>query len=66
MLEGLFRPMHLLVILIVVLIIFGPGKLPEVGSAIGKAIKGFKKAMTESENKPNDMVETKKAEDKKD
>ena len=43
MFEGLFQPMHLLVILVIVLIIFGPGKLPELGSSIGKAIKGFKK-----------------------
>jgi sec-independent protein translocase protein TatA len=47
MFEGLFRPLHLLVILIVVLIIFGPGKLPEVGSAIGKAIRGFKKSISD-------------------
>ncbi len=31
--EGLFQPMHLLLFLIVVLIVFGPGKLPEVGAA---------------------------------
>jgi sec-independent protein translocase protein TatA len=39
---GLIRPMHLLVLLVIFLIIFGPGKLPELGSAIGKAIRGFK------------------------
>ena len=51
MFEGLMQPMHLIVILIIVLIIFGPGKLPELGSAIGKAIKGFKQAMNEPEKK---------------
>ena len=45
MFEGLFQPMHLLVILLVVLIIKGPGKLSEVGSSLGKAIRGFKKSM---------------------
>ena len=49
MFEGLFQPMHLIIILAIVLIIFGPGKLPELGSTIGKAIKGFKQAMNESE-----------------
>lgn len=49
MFQGLLRPMHLLVILIIALIIFGPGKLPELGSSIGKAIRGFKKAMKEPE-----------------
>jgi sec-independent protein translocase protein TatA len=47
--EGLLQPMHLLVILGIVLIIFGPGKLPEMGSAIGKGIRDFKKAMKEPE-----------------
>ncbi|HYA04196.1 MAG TPA: twin-arginine translocase TatA/TatE family subunit [Syntrophobacteria bacterium] len=37
--------MHLLVILVIVLIIFGPGKLPELGNSLSKAIRGFKKAM---------------------
>lgn len=46
MFEGLFRPMHLLVILVIVLIIFGPGRLPEIGEGLGKSIKGFKKAMS--------------------
>ncbi len=54
MFEGLLQPMHLLVILAVVLIIFGPGKLPELGGAVGKAIRGFKQAMNEPEPKPQD------------
>jgi sec-independent protein translocase protein TatA len=65
MFEGLFQPMHLIVILIIVLIIFGPGKLPELGSSIGKAIKGFKKSMAEPEEKLKELLETKKIEDKK-
>ncbi len=51
MLEGLFQPMHLIVILVIVLIFFGPGKLPDIGSAIGKSIRGFKQAMNEPEKK---------------
>jgi sec-independent protein translocase protein TatA len=65
MFEGLFQPMHLIIILIIVLIIFGPGKLPELGSSIGKAIKGFKKSMVEPEEKLKKLLETKKIEDKK-
>lgn len=49
MFEGLFQPMYLIIILFVVLIIFGPGKLPELGGAVGKAIRGFKQAMNEPE-----------------
>jgi len=42
--EGIFQPTHLILILIVVLIIFGPGKLPEVGKAMGKTVSEFRKA----------------------
>ena len=38
---------ELLVILVIVLVIFGAGKLPEIGGAIGKGIKNFKKATRE-------------------
>jgi sec-independent protein translocase protein TatA len=52
MFEGLFRPMHLLVILMIVLIIFGAGRLPEIGEGLGKSIKSFKKAISgEDESK---------------
>jgi sec-independent protein translocase protein TatA len=60
MFEGLFQPMHLLVILVIVLIIFGPGKIGDLGSSLGKAIKGFQKAMQEPEKKPEESAEGKK------
>jgi sec-independent protein translocase protein TatA len=47
MFEGLFQPAHLIIILVIALVIFGPGKLSEVGGSLGKAIRGFKKAMSE-------------------
>ena len=40
---------ELLIILVIILIIFGAGKLPEIGSAIGRGIKNFKKATDEPE-----------------
>ena len=40
---------ELLVVLVIVLIIFGAGKLPEIGGAIGKGIKNFKKSVREDE-----------------
>lgn len=40
---------ELIVILVIVLIIFGVGKLPEIGAGMGKAIKNFKKASSDSE-----------------
>jgi sec-independent protein translocase protein TatA len=45
-----FHPLWLAVILVVVLIIFGPGRLPELGGAVGKAMREFRKATTELTN----------------
>jgi sec-independent protein translocase protein TatA len=43
--EGLLEPTHLIFILLIVLIIFGPGKLPELGKGLGKGIREFKGAL---------------------
>lgn len=40
---------ELLIILIIALIIFGPGKLPQIGSGLGKAIRDFKKGISGEE-----------------
>jgi len=40
---------ELIVVLVIILIIFGANKLPEIGSGMGRAIKNFKKATTEPE-----------------
>ena len=45
MFEGLFQPLHLIVIFIIALVVFGPKKLPELGKGLGEAIRGFKKAL---------------------
>ena len=45
---GLGAP-ELIIILIIVVLIFGAGKLPEIGGAMGKAIKGFKKSVHDSD-----------------
>lgn len=45
---GLGMP-ELIIILVIIMIIFGAGKLPEIGSGLGKAIKGFKNSANEIE-----------------
>jgi sec-independent protein translocase protein TatA len=45
MLEGLFQPMHLLVIFFIALLVFGPKKLPELGKGIGEGIRALKDGM---------------------
>jgi sec-independent protein translocase protein TatA len=52
MFEGLFQPMHLLVIFGLALLVFGPKKLPELGKGLGESIRGFKSAMKAEEEKP--------------
>jgi len=44
---------EIIVILLIVVIIFGYKKLPEIGQALGKAINGFKKTVVDDENTPN-------------
>jgi len=48
MFEGLFQPMHLLVIIIIALFVFGPKRLPELGKGLGDGIRSFKNAMNGS------------------
>ncbi len=61
MFSGTFSPIHWIVVLVIVLIIFGPGKLPSLGKSLGDALRGFKKAMNEpEEQKPeNPKIENK-------
>jgi sec-independent protein translocase protein TatA len=58
MFEGLFQPMHLLVIFAIALLVFGPKKLPELGKGIGDGIRGFKEAMNPREEKASVTAET--------
>ncbi|MCL5024582.1 MAG: twin-arginine translocase TatA/TatE family subunit [Nitrospirae bacterium] len=52
MFGGLFQPMHLIIILVIALVVFGPSRLPELGKGIGKGIRDFKKALSEDEKEP--------------
>jgi sec-independent protein translocase protein TatA len=58
MFEGLFQPMHLLVIFGIALLVFGPKKLPELGKGIGDGIRGFRTAMKADEGKPESTTAT--------
>ncbi len=51
---------ELIIILVIILIIFGAGKLPEIGAGMGKAIRNFKGATTEPERKEPDKLEENK------
>jgi sec-independent protein translocase protein TatA len=52
MFEGLFQPMHLMIIAGIALLIFGPKKLPELGKGLGESIRGFKSAMAAKDDPP--------------
>ncbi|MGC1451850.1 MAG: twin-arginine translocase TatA/TatE family subunit [Candidatus Sulfotelmatobacter sp.] len=64
MLEGLFQPMHLLIIFFIALLVFGPKKLPELGKGLGEGIRALKDGMkdtptTQASTDPNKKTETK-------
>jgi len=47
MFEGLFQLTHLILVLAIALIVFGPGKLPDLGKVLGESIRELKKALNE-------------------
>jgi len=47
---GEFSIMHILVVAIILLVFFGPSRLPGLGQSIGKAIRGFKDGLSETQN----------------
>lgn len=62
MLTGLFEPIHLIVILLIVMLVFGAKKLPEIGSGMGKAISNFKRSLKDpaESSEKDDKIESKK------
>jgi len=59
--EGLFQPTHVIFILLIVLIIFGPGKLPDLGRGLGKGVREFKEAIRGGLGSDEKKPEEKKA-----
>jgi len=60
--EGLFQPMHLLVILVIALLIFGPKKLGELGKGLGEGIRSFRNALRDKPVDPAKPADSAKAE----
>ena len=56
MIEGLFQPMHLLLVAGIALLIFGPKKLPELGKGLGESIRGFKASMIGDDKPPQEKT----------
>jgi sec-independent protein translocase protein TatA len=63
MFEGLFQPMHLLLILGIALLFFGPKRLPELGKGLGASIRDFRDAMSgqKPDEKASSQLEAPKA-----
>ncbi len=61
MFEGLFQPMHLVVILAVAVFCFGPKKIPELAKGLGEGIRGFKDSLSGEPEKPVEKVVSDKA-----
>jgi len=54
MFEGLFQPMHLIIVLFIALLVFGPKKLPELGKGLGDGIRSFKNSMRDKDGADGD------------
>ena len=52
MIEGLFQPTHLLLIMVLALMLFGSGKLSQTGAALGKSVGEFRRAVREPDSVP--------------
>ncbi len=63
---GFLTPTTAVIVLIIALIIFGPGKLPEIGRSLGKSLKEFRSATRDQSQDTEDNLErtTKKSDDK--
>ncbi len=59
MFEGLLQPMHLLLILGIAVLVFGPKRLPELGRGLGASIRGFKEALNEQPDDDKDLTKPK-------
>jgi sec-independent protein translocase protein TatA len=52
MIENLFRPTHLIIVLAIALLVYGPKNLPALGKGLGDAIRGFKKGIGGDDESP--------------
>lgn len=64
MLEGLFQPLHLVVIFFIALLVFGPKKLPELGKGLGEGIRALKEGMKDNSSAQSSTDSDKKPETK--
>lgn len=58
MVDGLFQPIHLVLILAIIMIVFGAGKLPEMGGAVGRGIREFRKEVQDASNSDSDDTDS--------
>ena len=63
--EGLFQPLHILLIIGIALLVFGTGKFAQLGKGLGEGIRNFKSAMKEGEAAPPVPKKEEKPEEKK-
>ena len=57
MFDGILQPTHLILILVIVLIIFGPGKLPELGKSLGQSIRELRESASASSEPAQEHID---------
>jgi sec-independent protein translocase protein TatA len=63
--EGLFQPLHILLIIAIALLVFGTSKFSALGKGLGEGIRNFKSAMKEGEEPKKEVTIKEKEEEKK-
>jgi sec-independent protein translocase protein TatA len=54
---GLSSPWHVAILLVVLLLVFGASRLPEMGKSLGKGMREFKSGITGEDEKPQELVQ---------
>jgi sec-independent protein translocase protein TatA len=55
--SGLLTPGHLVILLVIALLVFGPKRLPELGRSLGSGMRGFKQAIESDDDEPKPIAE---------
>ena len=54
--DGIIAPWHWIILIVIIMLVFGPKKLPELGNSLGRSINGFKKGLADVQDEVSSSV----------